>query len=196
MSVASSFKDSSAEMVMVNGQAIKYLSRVSRRAKRLRLALYIDGRLVVTRPCWVSSKAAEDFLKEKSDWVLVRLKSLSGQPRPLLASNTRADYLARRETARSLVLDLIAKWNQSYHFEFSTVSIRNQATRWGSCSKKGGLNFNYRLLDLPPRVADYIIVHELCHLKEFNHSARFWSLVARALPDYKELRRAMHGALA
>lgn len=62
---------------------------------------------------------------------------------------------------------------------------------WGSCSKKGNLNFNWRLIQLPPELADYVIVHELCHLKELNHSQRFWDLVGQAIPDYKERRQAL-----
>ncbi|NBX49499.1 M48 family peptidase, partial [bacterium] len=86
----------------------------------------------------------------------------------------------------------VAELNQHYGFSYGKISVRNQQTRWGSCSKRGNLNFNYRILFLPPHLADYLIVHELCHLKEFNHSPRFWALVAQGCPNYhackKELR--------
>jgi len=80
----------------------------------------------------------------------------------------------------------IRHFNLSYGFAIGRITIRNQRSRWGSASKKGNLNFHYKIALLPPRLADYIIVHELCHLAEFNHSPRFWSLVAKMLPDHKE----------
>jgi len=80
----------------------------------------------------------------------------------------------------------VNKFNKVYGFKFNKIAIKNQKTRWGSCSKKGNLNYNYKIVLLPEKSADYIIVHELCHLKEFNHSRKFWNLVERALPDYKE----------
>ena len=77
---------------------------------------------------------------------------------------------------------------------FNKINIKNQKTRWGSCSKKGNLNFNYKIALLPQHLADYIIVHELCHLGEFNHSRSFWNLVAKVFPEYlgirNELRRS------
>ncbi len=85
--------------------------------------------------------------------------------------------------------------NVHYGFEYKKVAIRDQKRRWGSCSKSGNLNFNYRILFLPPHLADYIIVHELCHLKEFNHGKNFWTLVGQAVPVYEshkqELRRTV-----
>ena len=65
------------------------------------------------------------------------------------------------------------------------ITIREQKSRWGSCSRKGNLNFNWKLIMAPPQALDYVVVHELCHLHEFNHSSRFWSLVADQLPDYE-----------
>lgn len=92
------------------------------------------------------------------------------------------------EDARVLVHAKLAYWNQFYHFSYNRVSIRNQSTRWGSCSSKGNLNFNYRIVHLPERLADYLIVHELCHLGQMNHSANFWNLVAQTIPDYEQCR--------
>lgn len=105
--------------------------------------------------------------------------------RPPLAP---ARYLALKEHARTFVRDRIALLNAPYGFRFNRIAIRNTRSRWGSCSKKGNLNFNYKIVLLPERLADYIIVHELCHLQELNHSPRFWALVARTFPDYRSLR--------
>lgn len=79
----------------------------------------------------------------------------------------------------------LVHWNQFYGFEYNRVAIRNQKTCWGSCTAKKNLNFSYKLMYLPEHLMDYIIVHELCHLKELNHGKGFWSLVGEVLPDYK-----------
>lgn len=99
-------------------------------------------------------------------------------------ARSNAHYRTYREQARTLVHDRIAYWNQSFALPYGRIAIRNQSTRWGSCSTKGNLNFNYRIAFIPMELADYIIVHELCHLIEFNHSPRFWNHVAKAIPDY------------
>lgn len=96
-----------------------------------------------------------------------------------------------REAARALVHARLEYFNQYYNFSYNKVAIRNQKTRWGSCSSKGNLNFSVRILTLPPDAQDYLIVHELCHLKEFNHSSRFWDLVAEQVPDYKRIRHML-----
>lgn len=101
---------------------------------------------------------------------------------------TRWDYKRYKESARVLVHQRILELNTHYNFKVGRVAIRNTKSRWGSCSKKGNLNFNYKILFLPPHVADYIVVHELCHLKEFNHSINFWNLVAEVVPDHKSIR--------
>ena len=101
------------------------------------------------------------------------------------------DYLKYKNEALEFVCQRVSYYNQLYDFKFNRISIRNQRTRWGSCSKKGNLNFNYRLLILPQYLADYIIIHELCHLKEMNHSQGFWNLVARVFPNHLEIRKKL-----
>lgn len=82
----------------------------------------------------------------------------------------------------------VAHFNSFYGFSVGRISIRDTKTRWGSCSKRGNLNFNYKILFLPAHLADYIVVHELCHLQEFNHSQNFWALVAKIFPNHKAMR--------
>lgn len=88
--------------------------------------------------------------------------------------------------ARDVVNERLNYFNQYYGLEWKRVAIRNQRRCWGSCTELGNLNFSYKILFLPAELRDYIIVHELCHLRELNHSKRFWNLVAETLPDYKE----------
>lgn len=93
--------------------------------------------------------------------------------------------------ALRIAVERVEHFNQHYGFTVGMIRIKNQATRWGSCSKKGNLNFNYKLALLPSALQDYLIVHELCHLGEFNHSRSFWALVAQMIPDHVELRRQL-----
>lgn len=121
---------------------------------------------------------------------------LTGSPRIIrrrrkTSVSDKLKYQKHKAEARALVLKKLEKYNKEYGFKYNRISIRDQKTRWGSCSKKGNLNFNYKIVFLPEELADYIIVHELCHLKEFNHSARFWALVAQVFPNHLKLRAAL-----
>ena len=93
-------------------------------------------------------------------------------------------YAAHKEAARELVLARLVHFNQYYNLKWNRVAIRNQRRCWGSCSSLKNLNFNYKILFLPPHLRDYIIVHELCHLTHMNHGKAFWDLVAEQMPDY------------
>ena len=100
-------------------------------------------------------------------------------------------YLAHKEMARVFIHERLFSLNAHYDFAYKRVFIKNQKSCWGSCSEHGNLNFNYKLAFLPSHVADYVIVHELCHLAELNHSPRFWSLVAQTCPEYKKCRKEL-----
>lgn len=101
-------------------------------------------------------------------------------------------YVQHKEYSRKVILERLAHYNLYYEHELKSVYIRNQKTRWGSCSSKGNLNFNYKTALLDQELCDYVVVHELCHLKEFNHSQKFWDLVGETIPDYKVRRSKLH----
>lgn len=101
------------------------------------------------------------------------------------ASTVTKHYVTHKEAARVLILSRLEQYNTFYNLTWNRVAIRNQRRCWGSCSAKGNLNFNYKILFLPPHLQDYIIVHELCHLTHLNHGKEFWDLVAQQIPHYK-----------
>ena len=100
-------------------------------------------------------------------------------------------YLKHKEAARELTLARLHHFNRHYNLTWNRVAIRNQRRRWGSCSSLKNLNFNYKIIFLPPHLQDYIIVHELCHLAHLNHGPDFWALVSEQIPDYKERRKEL-----
>lgn len=94
-----------------------------------------------------------------------------------------------RQKASEIIHDRLHYFNEHYQFTYHRVTFRNQKTRWGSCSAKGNLNFNWRLAMAPIEVIDYVVVHELCHLEQMNHSKAFWNLVNQMIPEYKKRRK-------
>jgi len=102
--------------------------------------------------------------------------------------SVRMHYLKHREPARAAISAKVSHFSQIIGVEYRKIAIKNQKSRWGSCSEKKNLNFNYRLIFLPEELMDYVIVHELCHLLEFNHSPKFWLNVSKILPNYRQLR--------
>lgn len=161
------------------------------RSKHLRISISLDGRVLVTRPMWVSERKAKQFLLAKKDWVIKQVSRIEQEPPSLLSQGSRQDYLANRERARKLAQERLEHFNKFYHFKYNRLSIRDQKSRWGSCSHRLGLNFNYRIVYLEPDLVDYLIVHELCHLKEMNHGPGFWALVEKCIPNYQIIRKKL-----
>jgi predicted metal-dependent hydrolase len=178
--------------INIKGKEINYEVKKSARARRLRLSIYCDGTCLVTVPRKMSFERAKDFIFENAQWVLDKLdimKKISDNP--LFLKSSQEEYLRYRKEAQNFAQEKAEHFNQFYGFKFNRISIRRQKTRWGSCSRKGNLSFNYKILLIPEKFADYIIVHELCHLKEFNHSEKFWKLVEKTIPGYRGIVREM-----
>jgi predicted metal-dependent hydrolase len=159
----------------------------SRRAKNICLRVCADATAVLTIPWWVSREAGLRFLRSKQSWLIEKLRIKKEELR-IKPQRTRADYLKNKRAAERLVWGRLEHFNSFYNFSYNRVCIRDQKSRWGSCSARKNLNFTYRIVFLPQELADYLIVHELCHLGEMNHSKRFWVLVAKTIPNYKRIR--------
>lgn len=161
-----------------------------RNSRHMRVLVHGDGRVVATAPYRATYGAMERFLFSREDWIKKALSKFASH-KTILPGGGVAHYKKHKGQAREFVLDRLEHFNQFYNFKYNRVSIRNQKSRWGSCSKKGNLNFNYKIIFLRPEQAGYIIAHELCHLRELNHSKKFWDLVSAAIPCYKEIRRKL-----
>lgn len=182
---------------------MEYEIQESARAEHLRIVVHPDGRVVVTKPARMNMRAVEKWVQGREPWIedmrakfaksSERFEKKHGTPieLPKLRRGSAA-YAEAVKSARALARGRLEHFNRVYNFTYGSISIRNQKTRWGSCSARGNLSFNYRIALIPADLADYLIVHELCHIKEHNHSARFWAQVERTIPDYKKLRNELH----
>lgn len=169
--------------------AISYTIRRSARTRALRIQVHPGGAVVVSAPHHASERAIDDFVKTHARWIAKASLRMAHYIR--LPVSGRRDYLQYKEQARVFITQRVEKWNAHYGFTYQRIAIKDTKRLWGSCSRKGNLNFSYTLLFLPPELADYVVIHELCHLKEHNHAPRFWALVAQTMPHYKHLRRQL-----
>ena len=153
------------------------------RSARKTIALQITpaGELIVRCPRRMRQEDIQKFVDEKKSWIAKHLPS-----KPRMQPCFSEEELRRLSNrAREAIPPRVAHFAPLVGVSYGRVTIRSQRTRWGSCSGKGNLNFNCLLTLAPPEVLDYVVVHELCHRKEMNHSPRFWAEVEKVLPDYR-----------
>lgn len=162
------------------------------RSNRKTMAIQVNSDLTVTvrAPMRTSSKEIERILQEKESWIRESMNKLQEKKALHEAEKTEplsyAEIQKLADKALEYIPGRVAHFSKQVGVNYGRITIRNQKTRWGSCSSKGNLNFNCLLMLAPPEVIDYVVVHELCHRKEMNHSKAFWYEVAKILPDYKK----------
>ena len=159
--------------------------------KTVGLEIRPSGQVILRAPLAMSQAQMMRFLNEKHDWLkkhmfLVRAKQADGVDAPAQPQLTTAEIRTLADQALTQIPPRVAHYAKIIGVTYGRITIRNQTTKWGSCSSKGNLNFNCLLLLAPPEIADYTIVHELCHRKVMNHSPAFWALVEAVMPDYKD----------
>ncbi len=163
------------------------------RSRRRSIALEIrpDQTLLVRAPYYATNTQIRGFVESRESWIdkhLARMEE-KNEARRLLPALTPDDIRNLGEKACADIPARIRHFAPVVGVTVGRVTIRNQRTRWGSCSAKGNLNFNCLLMLCPENVRDYVVVHELCHRLEMNHSPRFWADVEAVLPDYREPKR-------
>ncbi|HEY7292146.1 MAG TPA: M48 family metallopeptidase [Vicinamibacterales bacterium] len=154
------------------------------RAKRYVIRLTDDGRVRVTIPRWGSKRGALEFVASEAAWI-AKERDRHQQRRHEIWRP--ADGPLRARATRELPERLL-ELARVHRLNVSRISIRNQKWRWGSCSPSGHICLNWRLVAVPPAVRDYVLIHELMHLKRLDHSRKFWKLVEQACPDYRQHR--------
>ncbi len=164
----------------------------SARARAMRLSVFPDSRVIVTAPIFLGTGAVENFVERHTAWIHKHLRRTMSKS---VIRIPRNDITRLKRNALALAQGRCMHFAKYYGFSYNRISIRAQKLRWGSCSSAGNLSFNYRIAVLPPQIADYVVVHELCHLAEMNHSGRFWTLVARAVPDHKRVRKELRNII-
>ena len=140
--------------IKLHNRVVSYSVRRSKRAKRLRLAVYCDGNFVVTLPKGINESSAEKYIIQKSQWILTKLDFFNTASFSQTLKLTPDDYLKHKDKALELAVNRVEHFNKIYGYKYNDISIRNQKTRWGSCSKKKNLNFNFKIAYLPDDLRD------------------------------------------
>lgn len=162
------------------------------KSRRKTIAIQVNSDLSVTvrAPYGVTEKYIEEFLNKNEAWISKRMNEIKVKKKSIESKNVENVTLDKikilADQALKIIPTRVEYFARIIGVTYGNITIRNQKTRWGSCSSKGNLNFNCLLMLAPPEVLDYVVVHELCHRKQMNHSKAFWTEVEKVFPDYKE----------
>lgn len=167
-------------------QALDYQLVYSKR-KTLAVSVTADGKVVVRAPRYFPKSEITRFITEKQDWIERHIKQAKiREKNQKVFCMTQKEREAYIREARSVITQLCSVYAKRMGVSFQKITIREQKTRWGSASSKGNLNFNWKLILMPRKVLEYVVVHELSHLKVMDHSPAFYRVVEQYMPDYKQ----------
>lgn len=158
--------------------------------KTMAISVREDGTVVFRLPYRVTEAEALLFASDHKNWILRQHRKMMERKAEMPVYSPE-EIRVYKEKLRPVLLHRVDSYARQMRVTYGRITIRDQRTRWGSCSSKGNLNFNWRLAVLPEELRDYVIVHELAHRLEMNHSPQFWAQVEAILPDYKERRRRL-----
>ena len=161
--------------------------------KTIAIEVRQDLRVIVRAPKRASNREIMKFVEQKQDWIAKHLAYMQIRYEETRRAKekqfTDDDIRKMKDETKRVIPDRVKYYAGIMGVTFGKITIKNQKTRWGSCSSKGNLNFNCLLMLTPDKVRDYVVIHELCHLKQMNHSKMFWAEVEKVMPDYKVYRQ-------
>ena len=174
---------------MLNERISYQIIRSSRRT--LSLEIKADGTILVRAPLRLSEARIRKFVEEKQEWILKNLEKIQkrDEQKEQVARLSAIERQHLQNKACVVIPKRVAYFAEKIGVTYGKITLRQQKTRWGSCAANGNLNFNWLLILAPPGVLDYVVVHELCHRREMNHSQAFWKEVEAILPDYRERQK-------
>ena len=161
------------------------------RSKRKTIAIKItrEGIVEVRAPLFSTDYQIKKFVEDHAEWINEKLAETNSDNRISSMEFTPAQIRVYKERAKGIISRRVQHYAQLMGVNYGRITIKDQKSRWGSCSEKSNLNFSWRLILMPIEVMDYVVVHELAHLKQMNHSQAFWEEVEKILPNYKEQRK-------
>lgn len=162
--------------------------------KSIGLQVKENGEVLARIPARLSDRELREFLEAHRQWVLQKVllaRRSAGTRKTTGAVPVQELDAAEKERIREKIAGRVCHYCRVMGVTVGRITIRNQKTRWGSCSAKGNVNFNYQLYYLPDELLDYVVVHELAHRRHMNHSAAFWKEVEKYFPDYIECREEL-----
>ena len=167
---------------------------IKTRRKTVSLEVKRDGSVIVRAPLRMPQREIQEFIESHRSWIEHKCRLMEKRRAQSVSTGAPpVDEISGKEweKIREAFADRVDYYCKKMDVQVGRITIRNQKTRWGSCSSAGNLNFNWQLLLMPSELLDYVVVHELAHRKEMNHSPRFWAVVEKELPDYRERREKL-----
>lgn len=158
---------------------------IKSKRKSIGVEIKSDLTVIVRAPFFTSERTIKKLIEEKSPWIEKKLKEIENRNNSSLPEFSDIELEAFRQKTKELISPKVEYFAKILGVSFNKLSVKKQRSVWGSCSAKRNINFNLLLCLCPDNVVDYIVVHELCHLKQLNHSRLFWKEVQKILPDYK-----------
>lgn len=178
---------SSPQLVFIDGLEV-WVTRKNVKNLSMRVSPP-DGRIEVNLPLRATERLLHDFVVEHKGWIEKKQRAMASSPMAQADNASKQEIEEWRTLVKAFVPHLVAKWEPVLGVRVNTLAYRNMKSRWGSCQPSTGrVCINVRLALYPPECLEYVVVHELCHLRVSGHGPAFWALVGQCLPDYKAIR--------
>lgn len=159
--------------------------------KSIGITITKESEVIVRAPYDVSKREIQRLVNEKSEWILKHLQNMSEKEQcPIRELDPELEKMYRIMATDIFNIEC-AHFAKKMGVTYNKVTIRDQKSRWGSCSSNGNINLNWRLLFMHPKIGRYVVVHELAHRKQMNHSREFWAEVEKVIPDYRKYRKLL-----